>query len=119
MMQGFDLPSARLSAQAIPPHILVVDDDREIRDLLARFLEPARRTCAPVFGRASKRIVSPSRVTCSCMMIASARSGSGAPVKMRHVELGASVGAGAPAALSPVTGNVQGPTPSRSAVAIA
>ena len=39
MMQGFDLPSARLSAQAIPPHILVVDDDREIRDLLARFLE--------------------------------------------------------------------------------
>ncbi len=39
MMQGFDLPSARLSAQAVPPHILVVDDDREIRDLLARFLE--------------------------------------------------------------------------------
>ncbi len=38
-MQGFDLPSARLSAQAVPPHILVVDDDREIRDLLARFLE--------------------------------------------------------------------------------
>ena len=39
MMQGFALPSARLPAQATPPHILVVDDDREIRDLLARFLE--------------------------------------------------------------------------------
>ncbi len=39
MMQGFSLPSARLPAQATPPHILVVDDDREIRDLLARFLE--------------------------------------------------------------------------------
>jgi len=38
-MQAFDLPIARLPAQAIPPHILVVDDDREIRDLLARFLE--------------------------------------------------------------------------------
>ena len=38
-MHGFELPSARLSVQAIPPHILVVDDDREIRELLARFLE--------------------------------------------------------------------------------
>jgi len=39
MMHGFELPSARPPAQATPPHVLVVDDDREIRDLLARFLE--------------------------------------------------------------------------------
>jgi len=31
--------AASQAANAPPPHILVVDDDREIRDLLARFLE--------------------------------------------------------------------------------
>ena len=31
--------TATAAALAAPPHILVVDDDREIRDLLARFLE--------------------------------------------------------------------------------
>ena len=34
-----EAPAPLTTAPTVPPHILVVDDDREIRDLLARFLE--------------------------------------------------------------------------------
>jgi two-component system, OmpR family, response regulator len=37
-MEAPTMPASGAAA-AIPPHVLVVDDDREIRDLLARFLE--------------------------------------------------------------------------------
>ena len=33
---------ATLSTSTVPPHLLIVDDDREIRELLARFLERQR-----------------------------------------------------------------------------
>jgi len=36
-----------LSGMEQPPHIMVVDDDREIRDLLARFLEKHRIRSPP------------------------------------------------------------------------
>ena len=55
--------SFRLGAQGLmlqsmdqTPHILVVDDDREIRDLLARFLEKQRiRVTAVRDGKEAKR----------------------------------------------------------------
>ncbi|MBN9509876.1 MAG: response regulator transcription factor [Alphaproteobacteria bacterium] len=34
-----EAPAPLTTAPTVPPHLLVVDDDREIRDLLARFLE--------------------------------------------------------------------------------
>ena len=45
-----------LSGMEQPPHILVVDDDREIRDLLARFLEKQRiRVTAVRDGKEARR----------------------------------------------------------------
>jgi two-component system OmpR family response regulator len=46
------------NAQAILPHILVIDDDREIRELLARFLEKQRfRVTAVRDAREARRAV--------------------------------------------------------------
>ena len=39
MLADMETPSGTSLSNPPPPHVLVVDDDREIRDLLARFLE--------------------------------------------------------------------------------
>ena len=49
--------SVATNGGAAPPHILVIDDDREIRDLLARFLEKQRfRVTALRDAREARRI---------------------------------------------------------------
>ncbi len=49
------------------PHILVVDDDREIRDLLARFLERHRfRVTAVRDAREARRAWPPGTSSSSC-----------------------------------------------------
>ena len=80
---------------------------------------PVRRTCAPTVGAAVSRTRSVPPSLCSTGTIASAPTGSGAPVMIRCTEPGASAGTSVrPAGMSAVTGSstgCSGPAPASSA----